>query len=301
VMKGQMWLFSLGQYVRVKLNRMKNKFLFIISLLGLNAMAQIPNADFENWSGGEPVGWTTANSSIPGSTTQSGTAHSGSSSVQLNSVQVASFYSAGSIVSGNDITQYFYNSGSPAALHGWYMLNSVGGDYISIDAVDICYTDSAHGAGVKSLTTSTSVWKEFVVCENYVNACPGDSFSILIWLTNQAVYTNSGSYARIDDLSFGPCVTAIDEVSSNVCLEKVYPNPAKGTCNVIYSIPTESMVGMSIYDLSGRKVTDVLSDTYQSSGRYKLPVDVTGLTNGMYLCMLMVNGEAYIEKVVVEN
>jgi len=280
---------------------MKNIILFVLTLLGTSAMAQIPDPDFENWSGGEPVGWSTVNSSIPGSTTQSGNAHSGSYSAQLNSVQIATFYMGGSVLSANSSTGYFYNAGSPAALHGWYMLNSVGGDYISIDAVDVCANDSAHGAGAESITTSSSVWKEFTVCMTYANSCPGDSFSILIWLTNPATYTNAGSYARIDDLSFGSCVTGIDEVINNVSLESVYPNPARGVCNVIYAVPAESIVNLDIYDLSGRRVLNVLNGSYQSPGRYKVPVDVNTLTNGMYLCTLVVNGQAFNQKFVIEN
>ena len=66
-----------------------NKFLsFILTVtmmtfLSLTVSAQIPNAGFENWTGGNPDGWISNN--VPGfieTITQSNNAHSGSYAVR---------------------------------------------------------------------------------------------------------------------------------------------------------------------------------------------------------------------------
>ena len=111
--------------------------------------------------------------------------------------------------------------------------------------------------------------------------------------------THNGSYALVDDLSFGSCLAGIENISNNVTLESAYPNPASTICNIIYSIPVVSSVSIALYDLSGRKVMELLSNSNQTPGRYKLPVDVHALANGVYAYTITANGVPYTQKLVV--
>src|ERR1700719_985484 len=103
---------------------MKTLTTLFFSVLGTALFAQIPNASFETWSGGNPTQWVTGNGIFPGTTTQSSTAHAGSSAAKLNSLGGL----GGFVETTNASDPFFYNSGNPGALNGWYILNSVGGD-----------------------------------------------------------------------------------------------------------------------------------------------------------------------------
>jgi hypothetical protein len=48
-------------------------------------------------------------------------------------------------------------------------------------------------------------------------------------------------------------------------VEQSYPNPFNPTCEILYALPTESQVTLSIYNILGQKVR-VLVDEYQSAG-----------------------------------
>jgi hypothetical protein len=275
---------------------MKTLTTLILSTMSSVMIAQIPNASFETWSGGNPVGWYTGNSIFPGTTTQSSNAQAGSSSASLNSVSGL----GGFVGTGVTTDQYFINSGNPPALNGWYILNTNGGDDVQVIVSSKCST-GVNGGATTTLSAATSVYKQFSVCWTYGVNCTADSASIFFDLTNPGGggVTHSGSYALIDDLTFGPCTSGIDEVESDVTLEPSYPNPANEYCNLIYSLPNAATVNVALYDLSGRKVMNILNNTNQTDGRYKIPVDVRGLANGVYIYTITVDGLPYSQKLTV--
>jgi len=278
---------------------MKKLITLLLSLTSTVLIAQIPNASFENWTAGSPDNWQVITAYLPTTVTQSSSAHAGTYAVQLNSVNVSSYYVGGVIETGTASGGYFLNSGNPVALDGWYKLNSVSGDELSVIASTKCPDDTANSGGTFTDTASTSVYKEFSVCLTYVNSCTADSASIAIALTNTGGFTHSGSVATVDDLSFGSCVNGIAPISNKVTLEKAYPNPASTTCNIIYSIPSNGTVSIDLYDISGRKIKSLLGDTKQTTGRYKLPVDVSNLSNGIYVYTIKVDGQVYAQKLTV--
>ena len=274
--------------------------LFLTALSSIMLAQTIPNADFENWTSGSPNGWGTTQ--YANGVEQSTTAEHGSYSVQFNSIDVGGgFYFGGQIASVRlPGDAYYANAGNPIALNGWYQLTSVGGDELTIIANTKCGT-KVNGAALISYTTSTgTVWKQFSACFFYDTTCTADSIEILLGLENGGGNTHSGTSALIDNLSFGSCTpTGVDNINSNVTLESAYPNPANDICNIIYSIPASSTVHVALYDLSGRRVLNILDNTNQTPGRYKIPVDVTKLANGVYAYTITVNGVPYTQKLVV--
>ena len=49
------------------------------------------------------------------------------------------------------------------------------------------------------------------------------------------------------------------------------------------------------------KVKTLLDGLNQTSGRYKIPVDVSEFADGLYLCLLNVNGQSFTQKLVVSK
>lgn len=66
-------------------------------------------------------------------------------------------------------------------------------------------------------------------------------------------------------------------------LSQNYPNPFNPSTNISFSLPASSTVSISIYDINGRKVSDVLSDANKSAGNHEVRFDATNLASGVYL------------------
>jgi hypothetical protein len=278
---------------------MKKLTTLFLSVMSMALVAQIPNPSFESWTSGAPNGWTIYSFYAAGSVTESNTAHAGSHSVSLNAVLVSSTYYGGFVQTGASLgDDYFANAGNPKAINGWYQMTTSGGDafYYTATAKN---AGGAIGAGSGNTGVATAVWKQFSICINY-SAGTADSLSIQLELANvSSGQPHAGSFILVDDLSFGTCLTGIDEIGNDVKIEAAYPNPASTICNIIYSIPTDAKVNINLYDISGRKVATLLDDTEQTPGRYKVPVDVSNLANGIYIYRVTVNGQSYAQKLTV--
>jgi hypothetical protein len=78
-----------------------------------------------------------------------------------------------------------------------------------------------------------------------------------------------------------------------------YPNPFNPSTTICYNLPVESHVELSIYDITGRKITELFNG-YQTAGKHTYEweaVDVNGrkLTSGVYL--LYINAGKYQQTV----
>lgn len=76
-----------------------------------------------------------------------------------------------------------------------------------------------------------------------------------------------------------------ETVASDYRLEQNYPNPFNPTTLISYSIPTESLVSLIIYDVMGREV-DNLVNGRQSAGNYEIEFDASALASGTYFYKL---------------
>jgi hypothetical protein len=90
------------------------------------------------------------------------------------------------------------------------------------------------------------------------------------------------------DISSG--VKLLTEESPGFGLEQNYPNPFNPETNIVYSIPKESIVKVTVYDILGRKVKELLNEK-QNKGKYILTwngEDQKGkrVSSGIYLYRL---------------
>jgi len=77
-----------------------------------------------------------------------------------------------------------------------------------------------------------------------------------------------------------------------------YPNPFNSTTIIKYKLQISDHVELSIYDLSGRKIT-VLIDEKQPAGSYRLEFNAAGLSSGIYFCELKIGGARNVRKMVL--
>lgn len=77
-----------------------------------------------------------------------------------------------------------------------------------------------------------------------------------------------------------------------------YPNPAKESVTVKYSLKTDSHVSLQLQDLSG-KVLDTLIDEFQEKGEHEVNYNVSALTGGVYFYVLKTNSQSKLGRLVV--
>jgi hypothetical protein len=75
-----------------------------------------------------------------------------------------------------------------------------------------------------------------------------------------------------------------------------YPNPFGTSCTVAFTLDAPSEVRVALYDATGREVRSVYSGSLPP-GLNTLPIDGSGLADGIYWCRLQANGTERVVKV----
>ena len=239
----------------------------------------IPNAGFENWTGGNPDGWQTANA--PGFATilQVSDAHGGSSAVKGIVLSLGPTTLGGQRISGAN-GQGFACTSSPAALHGFYKFNQGGSDSMRILIGMSDASNTGTGAGLFTTHTTTSSYTEFVANIYYLNQ---NTTTATIALTLPGAASTNTTF-QVDDLAFG-AASAVDEmgrvIPAGFDLEQNYPNPFNPSTGIIYDVAAHSHVKLVVRDMVGRVVATLVDET-AAPGRYKAIFDASGLASGTY-------------------
>jgi hypothetical protein len=101
-----------------------------------------------------------------------------------------------------------------------------------------------------------------------------------------------GLYSRVS--LTGTVVVSVEEEESTVPMEfaisEPYPNPFNPTTTIHVSVPVESHVQVTVYNLLGQRVT-VLAEGYFEAGMHRVRFDADGLSSGVYLIHASVKGE----------
>jgi hypothetical protein len=286
----------------LKNSKMKKYILLFSFLLVITITnGQIPNASFENWTGGDPDQWFTSN--IPGNAfvTQVTNAHAGNSAAQCNVLNFFGTPFSAPFALGQN-AQGVHTSTAPLAIHGWYIMNSVGGDY-DLASILMRQGNNITGGGILKLT-NTIVYKEFIMNVLYDSGTPnGDSLFIAFDILNDSSSSplHIGSYAILDDLSFGP-LSGIGDVNNGtyVGLESVSPNPCGDVTQIIYDIRKSGNTILCIYDMNGKMVQQLVNEN-QSPGRYKAFATLSDLSPGAYITRLTTGDLTDVKKLVVER
>jgi hypothetical protein len=69
-----------------------------------------------------------------------------------------------------------------------------------------------------------------------------------------------------------------------------YPNPFNPTTTIHYQVPVTSNVILSIYDMLGRKVTELVH-RHQQPGRYEVEWNAAGQASGVYIYQIVAVGD----------
>ncbi len=77
-----------------------------------------------------------------------------------------------------------------------------------------------------------------------------------------------------------------------------YPNPFNPSTTIRYALPVQSHVTLSLYNMLGQKVEDLVGET-QQAGYHEVRFEGTGLSSGVYFYQLQAGGFVEVKKLLV--
>jgi hypothetical protein len=273
------------------MNFFSSLFKLFILIAATQIYPQVPNGDFETWAGGEPTGWSTNNLGVT-TITQSSDAHSGSSAVRGDNIIVNTTILQPLLISGLIGGHGFPISERYASLTGYYKLNAVDADNLSV-VVSLFKNSQAMGVG-GSQFFGASDYTLFTVPIFYSNGETPDSCQVSIAIGNNTGPVNLGSYFLVDDLAFSGISTDVGEGDNNpyeYSLEQNYPNPFNPSTTISYSVPTKGFILLKVYDALGKEITTLVEEE-KSEGTYQVTFNAYSLTSGIYFYRLIASNSS---------
>ena len=253
--------------------------------------SQVPNAGFENWTGGEADSWTSNNS--PGvftTITQSNSSHTGSSALKGEVVNVSGFGNLTPLVVSDDGS--FTSGGFPVSqkfnsLKGFYKLNTSASDQVLI-ILAMYVGETGVGAGAIQLDVAASYTQfDFPIIYDQGFSGTPDRCGIVIQITDangSGTLVTVGSEMYIDDLELSmDVVSDVEDQTQPLTfkLEQNFPNPFNPSTQIRYKIAENDFVSLKVYDLLGNEVATLINEV-QSAGSYQVNFDATRLSSGIY-------------------
>ena len=77
-----------------------------------------------------------------------------------------------------------------------------------------------------------------------------------------------------------------------------YPNPFNPVTKISYVLPKESNVELTIYDIQGKEITNLINEK-QESGRYEVDFNAANLPSGVYIYKLTAGNFQSIKKLTL--
>lgn len=255
----------------------------LIVIIPLSGFAQnpIPNPGMENWSNGNPVDWWTSNvppTLVP--VTQSGDAHTGSSSARLEILNLGFPYPA-ELFSGSD------GNGFPctqrhAYITGYYKFIPQGPDILSVYG-QVWQGTNLIGQAALNINNPSTSWVQFMAPITYFAPGTPDRCKVDFVLSGGSLVT--GGVAYIDDLDFSGIndIEVIDngQMPNQFELKQNYPNPFNPATNIEFSIPKSADVKLVVYNQLGQTVATLVNE-HLSAGTYSADWNAEGLPSGIY-------------------
>jgi hypothetical protein len=93
-------------------------------------------------------------------------------------------------------------------------------------------------------------------------------------------------YDPINKLYEAKSVSSVDNGHQWILDVNIYPNPAQNISSVIYQLPTNDIVTIKVFDMTGSLVNTIAEGLSQNQGFYEFSLDVKGLSNGSYFIMI---------------
>ncbi len=295
---------------------MKKTILSILAFtcFAISAMAQIPNAGFENWttmSGySNPDGWGTMNNTTASNsvyTASMGTpGNPGSSYLKLISRIVGANVVNGMAVSGKldsvtmqPISGFAFNMRPKSLTGSWQYMNS--GSAGSVNAI-LSRWDNGQNKRVtvatanKPLSGMAMSWANFSIDFTYVDGNNPDT--CIITLKASGLAPASADYLYVDNLAFTGTVAGVEDNTDVISNMNLYPNPSSNFLTINFTLAKSQNVTLSIIDIFGKIVKD--DNLGIINGNAERLINTNNLAKGTYFVSITTETASEIKKIVIE-
>jgi hypothetical protein len=280
---------------------------FILCLIIQNVSAQIPNAGFESWTGGNPDGWF-ADNVVVATVTQSSIAHSGSSALRGEALAFYTQIMPPTIQTGI-LARGFAYSQKPVSITGYFQFfpAASSGDRFYVDAVLTKggIDNISVAIGAVAISAAASSYTQFSATFNYLTSDIPDTCYIQISIVGPGTGAQSsphaGSYYLLDDLAFSSS-TDVENQSSLIpvetSLKQNYPNPFNPSTTISYSLSKGSYVKLRIFNILGKELTTLVNG-FQSAGNHSARFLASNMASGVYFYRLEAEGYTSMKQMLL--
>ncbi|HPN39466.1 MAG TPA: immune inhibitor A, partial [Melioribacteraceae bacterium] len=223
---------------------------------------------------------------------------------------VNAFFDLSNLLSAGDIVKFKFDFGVDNSIQykGWYVDDiSFTGVGIALPVELISFNANTISNGVIEVTWTTATEENNLGFDlersfdgtnfNKIAFIPGNGTTTELkkYLFTDNVDLNGKVYYRLRQIdysglfSYSSIVVLNNNLSYNFGLEQNYPNPFNPTTNISFSLKEAGMVTLSVYNILGEKVADLLNENL-SLGKYSITFDANkyGLNSGVYFIKLQV-------------
>ncbi len=143
-------------------------------------------------------------------------------------------------------------------------------------------------------------WTKIAFVQGHGNSNSPKNYSYLDKINNKTGYY----YYRLKqtdingEFEFSPVIEVSFAKPQVYELTQNYPNPFNPSTVISYSLPEETVVNLSVYNMLGELVK-VIVNTKQNAGNYKVNFDASGLTSGFYIYKLTTPTFSKVKKMLL--
>lgn len=139
-----------------------------------------------------------------------------------------------------------------------------------------------------------------------LTAIPNQNWKFLNWTENDQIVSSDSIYIFNADSSKNlkaiftqlTNVKIFEEIPLEFSLNQNYPNPFNPSTIIEYSIPQNTNVRLSLFNMIGQKVKDLI-DEFHSSGYYKLNLNASDLPSGIYFYKIETTNFTQLKKMIL--
>jgi hypothetical protein len=78
-----------------------------------------------------------------------------------------------------------------------------------------------------------------------------------------------------------------------------YPNPFNPLTKISFTLPVDSKVSLIVYDIEGRKVSEILNNIFLVSDYYSFEFNAANLSSGIYFYRIVTDNNSSVKKMVL--
>ncbi len=273
-------------------------FSALLCAASVQAQNPVPNASFENWSNGNPVGWVTSNGPFSGTPiTQNTTGHTGSKAARGTFTSLVE----------SPVLNLLNASNLPVAISQAYehftfyyqlQLNSTAGSEAFVASAqfnDVNYSPTGAASQYFERVSNTSTW---TFADLPINNFAPNPTGMTISFSLAGSDAVAGSFFVVDDVAVTNGPAGVAELEQGATLGVAWPVPATDELNLPFSLDRSATVVLDVLDALGRTMSHEVIGTL-GAGRYKQVLEVQGWAAGSYTAVLRTGTGVHAQRFAV--